>query len=327
MTQAERQPAGDSQGPPPGAPAPRISVVIAVWNRADTIRRCLDSVLEQSFGDLEILAVDDGSSDDSVAVMRTYDDPRLHVMCREENGGPCAAWQTGIDVARAEWVLILGSDDALLPGVLDRIWEMAQAASADVGVVGTALRYDGGRIGPQPPYPEKDVDFPTFLGLRERGTGDFLRCYRREVFDGLPYPTDGRGATQFATRFASRWKLRVDPTPGEIVYTDAKNQLTRHKAALLPKKRLLAHAIEVEDILREFGPALRKHAPNWHTHLRFALARWRFLCGHRWRGARAMLGYLLRRPASLYAWVYLLGGLIGPRTLMRLRSLGKTKGK
>src|SRR5215212_2669453 len=79
---------------------PTVSVVIPVYNRASRIKFALDSVLAQTFGDYEIVVVDDGSSDDTVLIVETVRSEKLKVLCHRENRGPAAARNTGIQASR-----------------------------------------------------------------------------------------------------------------------------------------------------------------------------------------------------------------------------------
>ncbi|MBF9129665.1 glycosyltransferase family 2 protein [Plantactinospora sp. S1510] len=92
--------------------APAVSVVITTYNRLAVLPIAIDSVLAQVDCEFEVIVVDDGSVDDTVAELgRRYGtEPRLRVITRA-NGGPPAARNTGIDVARAEWTALLDSDD------------------------------------------------------------------------------------------------------------------------------------------------------------------------------------------------------------------------
>lgn len=88
-----------------------ISVVIPVYNAEALIRRCLDSILAQK-GDctLEVLLVDDGSTDDSVAVIESYHNPRFRVF-RQQNAGPAKARNKGLQEAKGKYVCYLDADD------------------------------------------------------------------------------------------------------------------------------------------------------------------------------------------------------------------------
>jgi glycosyltransferase involved in cell wall biosynthesis len=95
---------------------PFFSVIIPVHNRALMIKRALESVLLQDFRDVEIIVVDDGSTDDTAAILDAFSD-RV-VIIRQENRGVSAARNAGILKARAPWILFLDSDDEYIPGKL-----------------------------------------------------------------------------------------------------------------------------------------------------------------------------------------------------------------
>jgi len=99
--------------------SPLVSVVVPAYNAARTLSTTVKSVLDQTMGDLELIVVDDGSSDDTVGLARAIADPRVRVVERE-NGGASAARNTGIGEARGTWVAFLDSDDAWLPVKLER---------------------------------------------------------------------------------------------------------------------------------------------------------------------------------------------------------------
>lgn len=95
-----------------------VSVVIPLFNRRDSIMRAINSVLSQDGVELELIVVDDGSTDDSVALVeRQISDPRLRII-QQQNAGACSARNAGIDAARGEFVAFLDSDDMFLPGHL-----------------------------------------------------------------------------------------------------------------------------------------------------------------------------------------------------------------
>ncbi|NNF65233.1 MAG: glycosyltransferase family 2 protein [Acidimicrobiia bacterium] len=114
------------------AASPRCSIVIPVFNRADQIGDSLDSVWAQSFGDFEVVLVDDGSTDDLEAALANHTDDRLRVV-RQENAGPAAARNLGMSEARGELIAYLDSDDRWLPNHLEAtIAELDRCNSAAV---------------------------------------------------------------------------------------------------------------------------------------------------------------------------------------------------
>jgi glycosyltransferase involved in cell wall biosynthesis len=97
--------------------SPRISVIVPLYNKAAWIERCLESILRQSFGDFEVIVVDDGSTDGSEIIVGRCPDPRIRLI-RQSNAGPGAARNRGVSEARAEIVAMLDADDAWSPDYL-----------------------------------------------------------------------------------------------------------------------------------------------------------------------------------------------------------------
>lgn len=95
--------------------APQVTVLMPVYNAARFLREAIDSVLAQSFKDFELLVVDDGSIDDSVAIVNTYSDPRIRLVELGRNRGLVAALNTGLDAAEGEFIARMDADDVMHP--------------------------------------------------------------------------------------------------------------------------------------------------------------------------------------------------------------------
>lgn len=131
-----------------------FSIIIPVYNGAGKIPRALDSILRQSFGDLEVLVVDGGSKDDTVKVASAYGDPRIRITSGKDKG-IYDAMNKGIDLAGGQWLYFMGADDELHDsGVLAAIAAAAGAGGrdviyGDVRIIGATVwakdgdRYDG----------------------------------------------------------------------------------------------------------------------------------------------------------------------------------------
>ncbi len=120
-------------------PAPSVSVVIPSYNHADYLGEAIDSVRAQSLADWELVIVDDGSADDSLAIARGYAerDPRIRVHA-QANAGSHAAMNRGVRLAEGACVAILNSDDRFHPRRLERLLSVAEAG-ADLVVTGVRL--------------------------------------------------------------------------------------------------------------------------------------------------------------------------------------------
>lgn len=111
---------------------PEISVIVPVYNAERWLRRCVDSILNQTFADFELLLVDDGSTDASGAICDEYvaSDPRVHVF-HKPNGGVSSARNVGLDNAQGEWISFIDADDWIYPDML----QILSKASVDNEIV------------------------------------------------------------------------------------------------------------------------------------------------------------------------------------------------
>ena len=96
---------------------PRYSIVIPTYNRASSVEETLSSCFAQSFENIEIVVVDDGSSDNTLDVLNAIEDPRL-VVVSQDNAGPAAARNHGMRIARGDYIAFLDSDDVWYPEFL-----------------------------------------------------------------------------------------------------------------------------------------------------------------------------------------------------------------
>ena len=97
---------------------PNVSVVIASYNHARYVADTLQSVLDQTYQDFEIVITDDGSSDETVAEIKKFTDPRIRFFSFPANRGACTAMRNCLENADGRYVAVLNSDDVFLPGKL-----------------------------------------------------------------------------------------------------------------------------------------------------------------------------------------------------------------
>lgn len=122
---------------------PFFSVVIPLYNKEKYIKTTLDSVLEQTFSDIEIIVIDDGSKDESCKIVESVMDPRVRLV-RQENAGPSKARNTGIEEARGEFIAFLDADDVWLAEKLQKHYEF-HSKNADTLWSSAGFRAEGGK--------------------------------------------------------------------------------------------------------------------------------------------------------------------------------------
>lgn len=163
----------------------KVSVIVPVYNTADTIGKCLDSLRAQTLRDIEIILVDDGSADGSgeLCDLAARADSRIRVQ-HIVNGGPANARNCGMALAAGEYIGFADSDDRAEPEMCERLYAAASQHNADIAVGG----YFAGRSGGSPAAPvlpggekiweAEDIRqhiLPYFFGYADSELGDFKR--------------------------------------------------------------------------------------------------------------------------------------------------------
>jgi glycosyltransferase involved in cell wall biosynthesis len=270
-----------------------VSVVITTYNRSHLLARAIESVLSQDWHDLEIVVLDDCSTDDTPELI-AHIYPQVRYVRQDTNRGVCAARNRGLREASRPWVVFLDDDDTLLPGALGRI-------SSRIAELRDPDRY------PVFQFAHSNGSAPLgFLIARLdhffTGTlsGDFIPVIRREQFSaaGFAYPEDHRvGEGLLWWRVAERFGIPTWADRIASVHTDAPTRLTSVDYQILHARDF---ARLQECILTEFGDVLAARFPAHHDKKRLGAAAYRLLAGHR-TAARSHLVLALQRRLSAEA--------------------------
>ena len=176
---------------------PLISVIVPVYNVERYLDQCLESIVNQSYRHLEILVVDDGSTDNSGMMCDRWAerDERIRVI-HQPNGGLSAARNSALDVMKGEWVIMVDSDDLLHPEATATLVKAITQHNADI-VVGDYIAFNDNELPQWPDNQGKDGTSRTF-SQEEALTAIFYqqglthsawaRIYRADLFDGIRYP-------------------------------------------------------------------------------------------------------------------------------------------
>ena len=125
-------------------PAPKISVIVPVYNVAPYVGECLSSLVHQTFTDFEIIAVNDGSTDGSLAVLREFERsyPMVHVI-DQPNSGVSRARQAGLAQAKGEFISFVDSDDYVVPNFLEDLYRaICTSEDTDIACCNYYLRFE-----------------------------------------------------------------------------------------------------------------------------------------------------------------------------------------
>lgn len=181
---------------------PKVSVIIPNYNYAKYIKMAVQSVQRQTLKDIEIIIVDDCSSDDSLAIVSELQkqDPRIKIIQNKNNSGAGISRNNGIAEAKGEYIKFLDSDDTMEPGVLEKMYNAAMENDVNI-VCGNMMNANANGVpNSQSPYykylcsqlngriltPEEAEKYDATFIFDMIGIGDCL--YKRELFDDVKFP-------------------------------------------------------------------------------------------------------------------------------------------
>ena len=165
--------------------SPTVSVILPTYNRAHVIGRAIQDVLEQTYRDLELIIVDDGSTDNTEEIVSKMDDGRIRYIQHEKNRGANAARNTGIAIAKGEYIAFQDSDDEWLPEKLEKQIYVFKKAPKNTGVVYTGFwRFEGNqkRYIPSPKIKQKEGNICNKI-LHSNFIGTPTAVVKRECFE------------------------------------------------------------------------------------------------------------------------------------------------
>lgn len=178
-----------------------ISIIVPVYKVEPYIRRCVDSILSQTYSDFELILVNDGSPDGCGAICDEYanNDSRIRVI-HKENGGLSSARNAALDVVceekQAEWITFIDSDDWVHPEYLRVLLSAAQVCGAQIAIsdfVMTQGDAEGDISGTVSVYSPED------FWAKRRSPIACAKLYRREIFDNMRYPVGKLHEDEFLT--------------------------------------------------------------------------------------------------------------------------------
>ena len=184
-----------------------ISVIVPIYKVEKYLRRCIDSILGQTYSDLEVILVDDGSPDGCPEICDEYEkkDPRVKVI-HQKNGGLSAARNVGLDICIGEHITFVDSDDWLHPQMLERLLDAINSAP-DVGV--SVCGYC--ETSQEESVSNVESNGPTELLAGEKAVEAIMgpdnvmlvtawgKLYQRELFTGIRYPVGRIHEDEFVT--------------------------------------------------------------------------------------------------------------------------------
>lgn len=201
---------------------PLISVIVPVYGAEQSLNECVKSIAEQTYRNLEIILVDDGSPDRCPELCDRWSSKDLRIrVIHQRNTGPSAARNAGIDVARGEYLGFVDPDDRIASDMYETLLRNLLREQADVSIIGTSLVGEDGqtyvpcatqcylRMDSEQAF--KYVNIPGYFHVAV-----WDKLYRRELFDDIRFPENRRSGEDYPVTYRVLDKVRTliyDSTP------------------------------------------------------------------------------------------------------------------
>ena len=172
----------------------KVSVIVPVYNMEKYLSRCVDSILAQTYKNLEVILVDDGSKDSSPAICDQYSerDSRVKVV-HKENGGLSSARNAGLDVATGDYIGFVDSDDYISPEMYSVLCQCLENSDCEIANLMYVRADENGRTTPSkvPHNTDKEIEAEQFAKELMLHTGDVSVCTKlfcAGLFQNIRFP-------------------------------------------------------------------------------------------------------------------------------------------
>ena len=287
---------------------PAVSVIIPTYNRANLVAKAIKSVLSQTYQDFEIIVIDDGSTDNTEEIIRSFKDKRVkYIKKYKENKGSSVARNIGIKVARGKYIALLDSDDEWLPEKLDKQIKVLQSESPEVGVVYSNLCYidENGKSMNKLRNPKKEgYIYEDLFGKNCVGTPSTV-LIRKECFHQVGLFDDLLNAMEdwdMWIRIAKYYRFALIKVP-LVKYRLHSNQKTRNlELKIITANRILVKYANELEIRREAHSKHCFRVGNRFCHM-----------GKTKEGRRYLLKAISLYPFCIRYYICMFGSLFGPK--------------
>ncbi len=258
----------------------KFSIITPTYNRAHTLQRAIDSLLQQSYQNFEMIIVDDGSTDETTQVVKRYlSDPRIKYITSNKNAGVGVARNIGLDsiASDVQWVTFLDSDDEFVSDALENMHKTI-TRNRSIHYFRFAAQYTSGEYACDSRQDGAILDYQAVLSTMAT-TGEWVSLLSREIIDnGFRFEESVNGFEHIAWfQLSKREKVLYDATVVRRYHTDTisfSNPGKIDRANYCNRKR------GIELSLRILGKDLQKYAIKMYTRELYALGNINFILGN-----------------------------------------------
>jgi glycosyltransferase involved in cell wall biosynthesis len=294
-----------------------ISVIVPIYNTEGFLAKCIKSITEQTYLEIEIILVNDGSQDNCgmICDQLALDDDRIRVI-HKDNSGISDARNAGLDSAAGKYVLFADSDDYLHPEMIEKLWKLAKRYRSDLVICNYTNKYNSNNQAAEnkEDYIKELTNIEAlnhlFSRLDQKMIVAWNKLYYIDLFSDIRYPSGRNYEDEFVS-------YRLLDKAKKIVYTGEKlyfhvwreNSIMGKGFSLERLQVLDAHAERTEYFLAQGYSSLYKRSR--HTYMTGIIKNYYRICNHSSGGALARRKLFKRYRAEFKKYKYF--------TAMRLR--------
>lgn len=226
-----------------------VSIIVPVFNVEKYVSRCIDSLIEQSYKNLQIIIVNDGSTDDSLQIIDKYNDPRIEII-NKKNGGLSSARNEGLKYVKGDYITFVDSDDWIDKSMIEIMVNQAKKYGAEIVCIeelitdgNTKQKNSDGSVGV---YHESEC-LEQLLSLRVKSYS-WGKLYKKDIFDDIDcrFP-EGLNYEDVATsyKFFFHCKTLVTINKQLYFYYQRPNSIVKTKR-LIESESMLKHLLEMQ---------------------------------------------------------------------------------
>lgn len=219
----------------------KCSIIIPTYNRENVIQRAIDSSLKQSYNNIEIIVIDDCSSDNTENIVREYNDNRLLYSSHTQNRGANAARNTGVREASGDLISFLDSDDELTSSYIQQVVESFEKNVAGIFTSVQPVAIDDEYNNPQPEPLIPDFETYDELVMGNNPIGGFTAStFRADVFDEIGLLDESLESFQdldFFMRFFEKYDHDIIKEPLALKYAHSDQIGRNHSAQIQGRER------------------------------------------------------------------------------------------
>lgn len=173
---------------------PLISIVIPIYNVENYLKRCIDSVINQTYQNIEIILVDDGSTDHSLLICNSYMDKRIKII-HKENGGLSSARNAGIDIATGHYITFIDSDDYVELNYIEELYNLIKKYNTKISMVDIVRIFESGKkintsTNKEFIMSQKEFFENMLYARRDLDNSASAKLYDINLFKDVRYPLD-----------------------------------------------------------------------------------------------------------------------------------------